>query len=307
MRESLRQYCRRMNLDWLIQEFDEARNSPLTADSVSYGSSRAVWWRCGNGHRWQASPGSRRSGARCPYCAGQRPLPGENDLETLFPAIAAEWHPTKNGALKPRDVLPSSKKLAWWQCKKGHEWTACPKLRVNGASCPECKREQAAMGSLADRFPRLAGEWNAPRNGDLTPAEVSADSARRVWWRCARGHEWQARVLDRTKAESPCPVCSGRRLVRGVNDLKTADPKLASQWAAENAPLTAADVTFNSCKRVWWRCGRGHLFRMSVSQRSEENKPCPYCSGKIKPREAAEAAAANLPRRVPRPGERAAV
>ena len=31
-------------------------------------------------------------------------IPGENDLATLFPEIAAEWHPTKNGELSPNDV-----------------------------------------------------------------------------------------------------------------------------------------------------------------------------------------------------------
>ena len=309
MKESLRQYCRRMELDWLAEEFDEERNWPLTVDSISYGSSLTVWWQCEHRHHWQASPSSRRNGSRCPYCAGIKPVPGENDLETQYPEIAAAWHPTKNGTLKPGDVLPGSKKLVWWRCEKGHEWTACPKARVSGADCPTCKKESDStyISRLSDRFPQLAAEWNAKRNGVLTPADVSVDSSKRVWWQCEKGHEWQAQILVRTTTDSPCPICSGRKLVRGVNDLKTANPKLAAQWAAENAPLTASDVAVNSCKRVWWRCKEGHLFRMSVAARSEKKQGCPCCSGKIKPRETVEATIPSQPRRVPYPGERPAV
>ena len=32
-----------------------------------------------------------------------RLIKGENDLATLYPALAKEWHPTENGNLKPED------------------------------------------------------------------------------------------------------------------------------------------------------------------------------------------------------------
>lgn len=311
MKESLRQYCRRMELDWLAAEFDAERNAPLTPDAVSYGSSKPVWWRCEKGHRFEASPSSRCVGSRCPYCAGMRPVAGENDLAALHPEIAAEWHPTKNGDLKPCDLKPGSKKLVWWRCGKGHEWTACPKARVNGAGCPVCRRETESTyynNRLSDRFPQLAAEWNTKRNGTLKPTEVSIDSAKRVWWQCEKGHEWTAQISVRTKTEGACPICSGRKLVRGVNDLKTVNPKLASQWAAENAPMTASDVAVNSAKRVWWRCKDGHLFRASVAARAEGKARCPYCSGKIKPKEAPVIdRSRQTPLRIPYPGERPAI
>ena len=49
-----------------------------------------------------------------------RLIKGENDLATLHPALAKEWHPTKNGNLKPGDVSPGSSKKVWWLCSKGH-------------------------------------------------------------------------------------------------------------------------------------------------------------------------------------------
>ena len=51
------------------------------------------------------------------------PFP-ELSLESLNPSMANEWHPIKNGNLKPIDVTISSHKKVWWRCSKGHEWEA---------------------------------------------------------------------------------------------------------------------------------------------------------------------------------------
>ena len=309
MRESLRQYCRRMGLEWLAAEFDCVKNTSLTPETLSYGSRVEVWWRCKEGHAFQASPSSRRGGTRCPYCAGQRAIPGVNDLATLNPELAAEWHPTKNGDLKPSELLPGSKKLVWWRCEKGHEWTAFPAARVGGSGCPICAKERAEEkdNRLPDKFPALAAEWHPLRNGTLRPEDVSIDSGRKVWWRCDKGHEWQATVLSRASGDSPCPICSGRKLLKGVNDLKTAAPWLAAEWASENAPLTPSDVAAGSSRRVWWRCKEGHLWRASIAARAEEHKGCPYCSGKRRAKEPQVLHAPMPHAAVSYPGERPAV
>lgn len=100
----------------LLKEWDESRNFPLTPDTVSYGSKKKVWWTCENGHSWQTTVHVRSEGSGCPYCAGRKVLPGFNDLETLYPDVAAQWHPSLNGALTPemvtRGVTPSSTKFA---------------------------------------------------------------------------------------------------------------------------------------------------------------------------------------------------
>ena len=104
----------------LLKEWDESRNFPLTPDTVSYGSKKKVWWTCENGHSWQTTVHVRSEGSGCPYCAGRKVLPGFNDLETLYPDVAAQWHPSLNGALTPEMVTPGSSKKVWWQCSMGH-------------------------------------------------------------------------------------------------------------------------------------------------------------------------------------------
>jgi len=83
--------------------------------------------------------GTKPSG--CPYCIGQRATP-ERSLASLFPNIAKEWHPTKNGKLTPKQVSPGSHKPVWWRCKKGHEWrTSRVEYRFQikkPHKCPKC-------------------------------------------------------------------------------------------------------------------------------------------------------------------------
>ena len=228
MGESFRQYCHRRGFGFLLAQWDEERNLPLTPDTVTFGSHRKVWWRCDKGHAWQASPDGRKTGAGCPYCAGLRPVPGVNDLATLAPALASQWHPSYNGTLTPQDVMPGSRRAVWWQCAKGHTWRASPQAVTSGSGCPQCAaaRRSAAprprperRGSLAAEYPLLARQWS-PRNGDLTPDAVTPGSHRKVWWRCGRGHEWQAVVFSRTgKSAVGCPACSALRRGReGLGD-----------------------------------------------------------------------------------------
>lgn len=46
---------------------------------------------------WQASILNRNSGrSNCPYLSGKLVLEGFNDLQTINPELAAQWHPNKN-------------------------------------------------------------------------------------------------------------------------------------------------------------------------------------------------------------------
>ncbi|MBS5281754.1 MAG: zinc-ribbon domain-containing protein, partial [Butyricicoccus pullicaecorum] len=67
----------------------------------------------------------------------------------------------------------------------------------------------------------LLQEWDAKRNAPLTPKDLSYGSKKKVWWRCAHGHVWQAMVTIRTANHSGCPYCSHQRPWPGENDLKT--------------------------------------------------------------------------------------
>ena len=64
--------------------------------------------------------------------------------------------------------------------------------------------------SLYEANPQLAAEWHPTKNGDLTPSDVAPSAARKVWWQCAKGHEWESTINNRSKGNG-CPCCAGKR------------------------------------------------------------------------------------------------
>ena len=254
------------------------RNGATTAEAVSAGSPVRLWWACPAGHDWQAPVTSRTRGAGCPYCAGVLPTPA-TCLAARDPAVAAQWHPTRTGALTPADVLPSSNRRVWWQCPGLHAWPAQINARTRGTGCPDCSRPQPAPTLLAGH-PDLAAQWDTTANGELTPA-VTAGSKRRVRWRCHNGHQWLARIDSRSSGAG-CPYCAGR-----VTTPETAFgvryPHLRDEWAGDlNGNLDPATLGPGVSRRVWWRCRTDpdHMWQAAVADRGSRATGCPYCTGR---------------------------
>ena len=224
MRETLFDYCKRTGELELLRQWNSERNGALTPETVSYGSKKKVWWRCEKGHEWQAEVKTRVNGCGCPVCANRKLAEGENDLATLRPELAAQWHPTRNGSLTPGDLTAGTRRKVWWRCDKGHEWQASVLSRTSlGNGCPVCAGKQIIPGEndLASQFPQLAAQWHPDKNGALRPENVSPNSNRKVWWLCPLGHAWKATVTSRSREGAGCPFCAGRKVWPGFNDLET--------------------------------------------------------------------------------------
>ena len=122
-------------------QWDGMKNGALHPSNVTAGSNRRVWWKCEKGHSYRAVIAQRvQRGDGCPYCANRKVLPGFNDLATVQPLVAKQWHETLNGALTPEMVTAGSHKKAWWQCSYGHVWKAAIYSRagVQQCGCPVC-------------------------------------------------------------------------------------------------------------------------------------------------------------------------
>lgn len=108
------------------------------------GSNIGVWWICpGYNHRYLATPKSRANGHGCPYCSGQKVLPGFNDLEYRHPDIYEELV-DKNVSL-----TGGSGRAVLFRCKEcSHEWLCKVYNRTkNRSNCPECsKRLRSSIG-----------------------------------------------------------------------------------------------------------------------------------------------------------------
>ena len=126
----------------LAKEWSYKQNGKLLPDNFTANSHKKVWWICHNGHEWQATIKNRNYGYGCPYCAGQKVLPGYNDLQSINPSLAKEWHYEKNIGLEPIQVTSKSHRKVWWKCCKGHEFRMAINERNKGRECPQCNKEK---------------------------------------------------------------------------------------------------------------------------------------------------------------------
>ena len=241
----------------LASEFHPIKNGNLFADDIMHGSRKKIWWLGKCGHEWEAVVYNRAcSNSGCPYCDGKIPVTGETDLASQYPDIAAEWHPIKNGDLKPCHVTCGSYKKVWWLGKCGHEWCVNVGSRVRQRSgCPVCDNKYVIEGfnDLSSSDPEIAREWHPTKNGDLKPCNVTSGSSKKVWWLGKCGHEWKAVIEARSKRGDSCPYCSNQKVLVGYNDLQTKYPEIAAQWhPIKNGTLKPTDFTDGSSRRVWW-------------------------------------------------------
>ncbi len=210
---SLWQYCMQNGREYLIRQWTVPENENFDPQKHGFASHKKIWWICEKGHKWQAMISDRvRKDAGCPYCANRKALKGYNDLASVCPELAAQWHPVKNGALTPEMVTCGSEKIVWWKCALGHEWKAAVGNRaLKGQGCPYCSGRKAWSGfnDLATLEPQLMKEWHPFFNQGIDPYSLRPKSKIRIWWKCSEGHEWETYLFNRTAHQSGCPFCAG--------------------------------------------------------------------------------------------------
>lgn len=264
----------------LAVQWDYDKNTALQPDMVTPGSTRKVWWRCANGHSYEATPANRSHGTGCPYCVGRKVLEGFNDLKSQNQEVAAQWDYDKNGGLRPEMVTQFSKRKVWWKCKEGHSWQAAI-LNRHKTGCPVCSGRIAIPGinDLVTLCPEMVKEWDYERNTGIKPSDMRPGSNTYVWWRCKLGHSWKISPNHRSHG-SGCPYCANKKVLAGFNDLKTLLPEDAELWDYEkNGTLIPEMVTPYSHKKVWWKCKNGHSWYGHISNRTVHKRGCPYCAG----------------------------
>ena len=216
------------------------------------------------------------------------------NIESTCPELIKYWHSSKNMDIKPDVLSIKSAEKIWWKCGKGpdHEWKDSPRnmLEIYNNKeelCPFCSNRKVSItNSLATLYPEISSQWDASKNGELTPSKVLPTSSLSVWWKCENGekHSWKRvihhRTHPRSSIEDKCPFCCGVDIQS--KSLAVCRPDLAAEWDYErNGDLTPENVPKSSSKRVWWICPNGHHYQSTVYNRgSTHNTSCPICSGR---------------------------
>jgi len=300
----------------VAKQWHPTKNGDLKPEHFLSGSGRKVWWFCPNkcpkgcSHEWETSIGHRchEKNTGCPFCSSPvQQCCVHSSIATKRPMVAKQWHPDKNGTLKPEHFTHGSNKKAWWlcpnKCPEGclHEWEAriIKRCRKNGTGCPFCSdppRQWCEHVSLTKTHPQIAKQWHPSKNGDLKPENLTHGCNRTVWWlcpnKCPEGclHEWEACINNRCQETgNGCPFCSYplHKWCEHVSFVKT-HPHLVEQWhPSKNINLRPENFLPASNQKVWWLCPNKHSdkfvheWEAAVSNRCKENNTdCPFCHRK---------------------------
>jgi hypothetical protein len=189
---------------------------------------------------------------------------GVNDLATTHPELAKEAH-----GWDPKTVIAGTGKKLEWKCSLGHVWLAGGNSRIRGTGCSVCDNKKILIGynDLATTHPELAKEAHG-----WDPKTVIAGTGKKLEWKCSLGHVWTASG-DRRTNNIGCPICAGKKIFIGYNDLATTHPDIA----AEAFGWDPKTVSGGSDKKRDWKCSFGHVWNGRVANRSK-GRGCPICS-----------------------------
>ena len=259
----------------------------VTADQLTEGTSKPVWWLCGACRREWKEPVRNRTESGKTMCKTCRPSDVgkkyRKPISETHPKAAAFWDYAKN-ELTPADMTSGSGKKVHWKCDKGpdHEWLQSVNKRVNSRiECLVCSGHRiVGSNCLAATQPELAAQWDYTKNSDeFSPETIGEGSGETIHWKCDKGpdHEWPQIVAMRLKAPG-CPFCSSRRL--SITNSLATRPDLAAEWhPTKNGDLTPDDVTAGAAERRWWLCGDcEHEWETSPSLRLRQETGCALCN-----------------------------
>lgn len=216
----------------------------------------------------------------------------EDSLAYLYPEIAKEWHPTKNGNLTPDLFTPGSTEYVWWLCPTcKNEWRSTIVNRTTGHGCDICATERRKItkketilserGSIDKEWCLL--DWDYEEN-EFGPEHYTNGSGEIVGWRChVCGHKWKTEICNRTRDyKNGCPLCSGKTIVSGKNDLATTSPDLMDEWDYDNnQDIDPTKIGAHSHLKVSWKCKKcGYKWKAKIDNRSN-GKGCPCCANRV--------------------------
>ena len=190
-------------------------------------------------------------------------------LSVTHPELAKEaagWDPS--------EVTAGTGRKLSWRCKLNHKWETTPSHRLRGQGCPYCGNRKVLIGfnDLSTTHPEISNEADG-----WSTQEFTAGSHRIMGWKCREGHLWKVAIEYRARGGTNCPICAGKKVKAGFNDLKSRFPQLA----AEAHGWDPATVTASSGKKVEWKCPIGHIYSATIySRTSKDSTGCPVCTNR---------------------------
>ena len=152
-----------------------------------------------------------------------------------------------------------------------HQWYATPDHILRGRGCPKCCR------ATKKTHVQYVSELLA-KNKQIIVLEQYVNTATKILHKCLiDGYEWLVTPSDMLLGQG-CPVCAGKKVLIGVNDLVTTHPDIAKEWDYnKNGSLLPTQVSYGSSKKVWWKCCTCNYEWESLISSRSRGTGCPIC------------------------------
>ncbi len=201
----------------------------------------------------------------------------ENSIATVRPDLVDRWNFEKNGSITPEMITLGTGQRFYWKCKIcGRSYLALPSAIAEGSVCSKHRNLLKKEGNdLESKHPELLKYWDYEKN-EVLPSEIYGGGERVVYWKCEKGHSYTKSILKHIRGEG-CPICAGKKVLVGFNDLATISPEIAETWNyAKNGDALPTQFTAHSNKKFWWICEHGHEWEAKITNRVNV-RGCPSC------------------------------
>lgn len=203
----------------IVLLWNSERNAGLTPSTLDAAHAGNIWWRCLKGHDFQRPPLLMVRDSVCPVCAV-----AEKSLAIVNPAVAAEWHPAKNGEVSPRQVDADHVMNVWWLCPNGHEYQATVRSRARGnRRCPTCYGGWS-LENIRAFVKSLLGHVSAFNPSELYALAMQAGA-----------------FADRESRPLALAISKGRFPPDELEKFAEGKPSLVDQFAAKDFELELVD------------------------------------------------------------------
>lgn len=275
----------------IAKEWNYEKNGQITPNSISAKSSKKVWWRCEEGHEWEATVANRTfNQSGCPRCN----IESVNSfceqavyyyVKKVFPdAINGDHHIETELDI----FIPSLNTAIEYD---GEPWHLSEKKkRLDEAKNTLCA--SSGIRLIRIREPRLSPMKNCVtiNRTDSTTSKSLNKSIYDLLSLLQADLSIIGTIDTDADSGSILAQFSTKKL---NNSLQYCFPEVAKEWhPTKNGNLTPDCVSKASSRKVWWLGKCGHEWQMIVSDRTKKEyvnkhghhrKPygCPFCSGKM--------------------------
>lgn len=249
--------------------------------------------RCGKEHQ-KGYRSLKISGAYCEQCNHSISAAEKSgSLKKVFPVQSVMWD-KGNNKICSDNISVNARLEGTFICNginndlPDHSFVATVRNAVacwkqGNLGCPVCAGRKVVKGvnDFESRYPQFAKYWDYDLN-DEKPWEVSYNSEKNYHFICDKGHKFMRDPchMRRGMSGNGCPVCRGRRIIEGSNDLLSQRPDVAENWVSELNDLAVNEVTVRSNQYAYFRCSSkrcNNIFREKICAVTSTNGLCPDC------------------------------